>query len=122
MLSKTKIKSRIRKKTNPVLVETIREALKNPAWKEVAKKLSSSTRNYLSVNLSEIDRHSKEGDTIMVLGKVLSNGELTKKLRICALSISESAREKIKESKSEIVSVLEEINKNPKAEGVKILK
>jgi large subunit ribosomal protein L18e len=121
MISKTKIKFRAKKKTNPVLAETISEALKHPSWKDVAKFLSSSTRKYISLNLSEIDKRSKEGDTVVVLGKVLSGGNLTKKIRICALAISESASEKAKETKSEIVSVLEEIKKNPKAEGVRIL-
>lgn len=122
MISKTKLKVRARRKTNPVLIETIGEAMKHPSWRDVAKFLSSSTRNFKSVNLFEIEKRSKEGDTVIVLGKILSKGDLTKRIRICALSISESAREKLKESKSEIVSVLEEIKKNPKGEGVRILK
>jgi cysteinyl-tRNA synthetase len=34
MKSKTKIETQTRKKTNPYLVETIREAKKNKNWKE----------------------------------------------------------------------------------------
>ncbi|MBU0977901.1 MAG: 50S ribosomal protein L18e [Nanoarchaeota archaeon] len=121
-LSKTKLKSRVQRKTNPVLVETLQAAIKNPAWKPVANILSSSTRKYSSLNLFEIDKETKAGDTVIIVGKVLSNGELTKKVRICALSISEKAQEKLKSTKSEIVSILEEITKNPKAEGIKILR
>ncbi|MBU0466649.1 MAG: 50S ribosomal protein L18e [Nanoarchaeota archaeon] len=121
-LSKTKLKSRTKKKTNPVLVETLNAAIKNPSWKEVSKLLSTPTRRYSSVNLFEIDKQTKAGDTVIIPGKVLSKGEMTKKVRICALSISEKAKEKLKPTKSEIVSILEEITKNKKAEGIKIIK
>jgi ribosomal protein L18E len=121
-LSKTKIKFRIKKKTNPVLVETLQAAIKHPAWKPVAALLSGSTRNYVSKNLFEIEQETKLGDTVVIVGKVLSKGNLTKKVKLCALAISEKAHEKLKPTKSEIVSILEEITKNPKAEGIKILK
>jgi ribosomal protein L18E len=121
-LSKTKLKSRVKKKTNPVLAETLQAAIKAPAWNNVAKLLSGSTRNYSSKNLFEIEKETKLGDTVIIIGKVLSKGELTKKVRICALAISEKAQEKLKTTKSEIVSILEEITKNPKAEGIKILR
>lgn len=120
-ISKTKIKSRIRKKTNPILIDTIREASKNKEWFKVAKKLASSNSNYSSLNLSQIDKESSEGDTIVIPGKVLSEGDITKKLKICALSISESALKKLKESKSEFVPLIDEIKSNKKAEGIKIL-
>lgn len=120
-ISKTKIKRHLRMKTNPFLVETIKLASKQKAWLPIAKALSSSTRRQASVNLSEIDEKAKVGDTIIVLGKVLSLGDLTKKVRICSLGISESAKKKLKESKSEAVSISEEIRKNPKAEGLKLI-
>lgn len=122
MISSTRLKKRAKKKTSVVLVETIGAARKNPKWNEVAKVLSGSTRRYSSVNLFEIDKQTTAGDTVVILGKVLSKGELTKKVRICALNISEKASEKMKETKSEIVSILEEIKKNPKAEGIKLIR
>ncbi|MFH1803003.1 MAG: 50S ribosomal protein L18e [archaeon] len=121
-LSKTKLKSRVSRKTNPVLVETLQAAIKNPAWIDVAKLLSGPTRKQVSKNLFEIDKETKAGDTVVIVGKVLSKGELTKKVRICTLSISEKAQEKAKTAKAEIVSILEEITKNKKAEGVRILR
>ena len=122
MLTKTKVKSRIRKKTNPLLRETIAEAVKNDAWFEISKLLSSPKSRYSEINLKEIDSNSSVGDTLIIPGKVLSKGNLTKKLRVCALSISEKAKNKLKETKSEFVPLIEEIKKNPKAEGVRIIK
>lgn len=122
MITRTKIKSRRINKTNNQTVETVSLALKNKNWMKVAQFLSASTRKYSSVNLSQIDKESSTGDTVLVLGKVLGAGELTKKVRICALSFSSSAQEKIKKSKSESALVLDEIKNNPKAEGIKIIK
>jgi len=122
MISRTKIKFRSKNKTNSSLIETIKLALKNKNWEKIAKVLSSSTRNYSSINLSEIEKQTKAGDTVVILGKVLSLGDLTKKVRICALAISSAAAEKLKSSKSEFVHISEEIKKNPKAEGVRVLR
>lgn len=122
MLSKTKIKVRIGKKTNPILVETARAASKNKAWAILAKTLSSPMRKQSSMNLFEIEKQTSEGDTVIIPGKVLSKGNLTKKISLCSLAISEKAKAKLAETKSEHLSILEEIKKNPKAEGVKFLK
>jgi large subunit ribosomal protein L18e len=122
MLSKTRIKSRIGNKTNPELIETIRLGMKNPAWIKLAQFLSNTSRDHSSVNLSRIDKIATPGDTIVVAGKVLSQGTLTKKVKICALSISNSAKDKLKDSKSEFTSIVNEIKKNPKGEGIKLIR
>jgi len=120
-ISRKKIKSHLRMKTKSDLKETIALALKHPNWLGVAKILAGPTRKQISINLFEIDAKTKVGDTVLIFGKVLSKGELTKKIRICALSISESALEKLKSSKSEFVTIEEEIKKNLKFEGIRIL-
>ncbi len=121
-ISKTKLKSRVDRKTNPVVAVTLSTAIKYEPWRAVAQILSGSARNYASLNLSHIDKHTKMGDTVVIVGKVLASGELTKKVRICSLSISQGAREKLKKTKSEYVSILQEINANQKAAGIKLLR
>lgn len=120
-LSNTKLKIRLARKTNPSTTETIKMAKENSAWAHVAKVLSGSTRLYSSVNLSKIDEQTKEGDTVLIIGKVLSSGNLSKKVRIVSLSISESAKEKMKATKSEYATIMEEIKINPKYTGVKLI-
>lgn len=120
-ISKTKLKRHLSNKTNAELVSTIREAKKYKQWMILAKILASSTKKQPAINLYEIEKATTAGDTLIVPGKVLGIGDITKKIRLCALSFSESAREKLKASKSEAVSILEEIKKNAKAEGVRIL-
>lgn len=122
MLSKTKLKERIRKKTNPELAATLLLVSKNPGWMKHSKMLSSSTRKHSSINLSEIDKQSSMGDTIVIPGRVLSIGEITKKIRICSFGISKMAKEKLKKTKSEWIHIIDEIKKNPKAEALKIIK
>ena len=122
MVSKTKINARMKKKKYDHIVDTILNAKRSPGWLKIAQIVSSSRRKYSSLNLGEIDKRTKEGDTVVVPGKVLGSGKVTKKIRICALGFSDSAREKLKETKSEIVTILAEIKKNPKAQGVKIIR
>ena len=124
MVSRTKIKLRIKKKTNPEIQETIAEALKtrSETWIKIAALLSGSTSGYSSINLDTIAKETKAGDTVVIVGKVISKGTLSNKVRIAALSFSESALEKLKESKSETVSILEEIKKNKEAKGIKIIR
>ena len=120
--SKTKIEKQLLKKRNPELVKTILSAKKNKGWLNVASIISSSRRNRPSLNLNEISKESKTGEIIIVPGKVLSLGELDKKLKIVALSFSEKAKEKIKKSQGEALTIMEEIKKNPDAKGVRILR
>lgn len=121
MVSKTKVMKRIRKKSDDYVVQTTLAAGKNAEWMKIAQKVSGARRAYDSINLKKIEEESNEGDTVIVIGKVLSSGNLSKKLRICALYFSEGAREKIEKSKGDAVDLLDEIKKNPKAQGVKII-
>lgn len=122
MASRTKVKSRVSRKTNPQSVSALSLALKHAQWFKIAQILSSSTKKYSAVNLGQIDKSTMTGDTVVIVGKVLSLGDITKKVRICALSISQSAREKLKATKSEFVTLAEEIKKNPRAEGIKLIR
>lgn len=122
MKSKTKISKQAKRKTSEEIMGIIKLAKKNPKWLQVAGILSGPTRKYASVNLNKIDKNSKEGDTIIVIGKVLSQGELTKKVRIAALGFSEEAISKIKKAKCEAKSIEDEIKLDPQARGIKIIK
>ena len=119
MISKTKISKRIKKKTNSNLVETILLAKKYN--QEIASLLASPTRRRIRKNLDEIDKEAKEGETIIVPGKVLGQGSINKKIKVVALSFSESAKEKLKKAKCETVQVKEEFEKSKKING-RILK
>jgi large subunit ribosomal protein L18e len=120
-VSMRNLKHRVKRKSNTHLASIIREGMHSPSWKHLAIILSRGTRSYVSANLNQIDSLTKEGDTVIIPGKVLSSGDLSKKIRIVSLSISHSAKEKLKKTKSEYATIAEEMKINKKAEGVKIL-
>lgn len=122
MISKTKLGKKIVQKNDLEIVETILLAKKNKAWNKIAQIIGGSRKKYSSINLKEIDNCSQDGDIVVVPGKVLSSGNLDKKVKICAVNFSESAKEKLKNAKVECFKILEEIEKNPEAKGVKILR
>ena len=122
MKTKTQIEKQLQKKTNSELAETIILAKKNKEWQGVAGIISGPRRKRANINLGRIDEQSKEGEVIIVPGKVLSIGEINKKIKVVALGFSEVAKEKLLKSKTEAISILEEIKKNPSAKGIKILR
>ncbi|MCD6547218.1 MAG: 50S ribosomal protein L18e [Nanoarchaeota archaeon] len=109
--------------TNIQLIKLINELkkLKKPIWKRVASDLERPRRIRRIVNLSRINRYTKDGDVVVVPGKVLGDGILEKKIEIAAFQFSQSAKEKIKLSGSSAISIQELIKKNPEGKGVKII-
>ena len=99
------------------LVSTIIKLKKtNPG---VAKELARPKRRWPVINLKEADMI--EGD-ILVAGKILSAGDLGSPKKIVAWSASEKAIQKIKDSKSSFVYLVDEMKKNPELNGFNILK
>lgn len=121
MKSKTKIEKQLQKKSNSGLVATIISAKKSKGWLSLAVLLSAPRRRHIALNLDKINEEAKDGETIVVPGKVLSQGEINKKIKIVALNFSEKAKEKLLKSKIQAIILLEEIKKNPEAKGIKIL-
>jgi len=120
MKSKTKIESQLRRKTNPELVETIILAKKNQGWREVAAILTGPRRNRRGINLAELDKSPSK--SVVICGKVLSGGDVSKKKKVIALGFSEKAREKLRNAGCETKLISEEIKLNKDAKGVEILK
>ncbi len=122
MKSLTKIKKQVKKKTNQELVEIILSAARNEKWMDVARIISGTRRNRLSVNLDKIDEEAEDGETIVVPGKILSQGDISKKIKIIALAFSKNAKEKLSKGKKEFTTIEEEIKKNPDAKGIRIMR
>lgn len=120
--SKTKIEEQLSRKKNIELIETIIKLKKMKDGVMIANSLSSPRRKKIEMNLTKINEFSKEGDVIIIPGKVLSQGEIDKKIKIGAVSFSQKAREKISKSKSTCLSIMEIIRENPQLKGVKVLK
>ncbi len=92
-----------------------------PIWKTVAEKLSKPTRQRVEVNISDIERNANADETILVPGVVLSNGELTKQVKVAAWKFSPKSQEKIKHLHGEVLTIEELLKKNPKGTNVRIM-
>jgi large subunit ribosomal protein L18e len=88
-------------------------------WKSIAVDLERPTRIRRVVNLSRINRYTKENDSVIVPGKVLAAGEINHRIIIAALKFSEQAKQKIIEKKGQCLSLPEMMQKNPK--GLRII-
>ena len=93
---------------------------KDGVWKRVALELERPTRQHRVVNLSKIEKYTNDNDVVIVPGKLLSGGELTKKVTIIAYTFSEKALEKIN-GKASILSIEDALKKYPNAKNIKII-
>ena len=92
-----------------------------PIWArlaDLALKPSSSRR---VVNLTKIDKITKEGDVLFVPGKVLGTGNMSHKITLCSFSISTVAAKKITQSGGNILKFPDIIEKFPTGKGVTII-
>ena len=67
------------------------QARNSPFWRKVADDLRKPARQRRVVNIYRIEKAALEGETVLVPGKVLSVGELNKKLSVAALTFSKNA-------------------------------
>ena len=118
MISKTKINKRKERKRKTELVETI-EIAKKANLLDLAKKLSGPTKLQKKVNLEDLDKLKE--NQVLVVGKILGQGNINRKIKISALGFSESAKEKLKKAGCEMNEIKQELEKNKKLEGVKII-
>jgi large subunit ribosomal protein L18e len=114
-------------KSNPILISLIHELKKTanqndaPIWKDIAKRLEKPSNNWPIVNLNRIDKYIRENETALIPGKVLSPGNLTKKVSIAAWSFSEKSVEKIKKAGGKTLSIQDLVKNNPKGKDIRIL-
>ncbi len=110
-------------KTDKHLVNLIKEIKEHAAkensnfWRRIAKELSKSTRRRRTLNVAKINQYTKDGETIVVPGKVLGAGDLDHNVNVAALQFSESALSKLKST----MTIEELLKKSPKGKDVRIL-
>jgi large subunit ribosomal protein L18e len=99
-------------------LETKRES---KLWGRVAKDLKKPARQRRVVNVYKIDKYAKEGETVVVPGKVLSVGTLSKPVSVAAFQFSDDAKKKIIEAQGKVLSIKELLSENPEGRKVRIL-
>jgi len=69
-----------------------------PIWLKLSKLASRPSKVKRVLNLNKIEQLTKEGDVIVVPGKVLGTGNISHKITLCSFSISNVAATKIIEA------------------------
>lgn len=115
-------------KTNPALTALI-DKLKAKeretgaaVWRDIAKRLEKPKRNWAETNLSKLERYTQDGDIIIVPGKVLAAGSISKKITVAAYSFSEAAKSAIVASGGKAVGIEELMDENPNGSKVRIMR
>lgn len=112
---------------NQVVIQMAKElkqaSTKNdaPIWLKLAKLALKTSVSRRVVNLTHINEVTKEGEVIVVPGKILGTGNVSHKITLSSFSISNSAAKKIIESGGAIISFKEMIEKFPTGKGVRII-
>lgn len=115
------------KSQNPELLKLIRslrkKAKENDAaiWRDVADRLSASKRQRTAVNLSRLNRHTKQKEAVVIPGKVLGSGKLEHPLVVAAFAFSDEARQKIVQAKGKCLTISELVESIPKGSNVRIM-
>ncbi|MEM3693059.1 MAG: 50S ribosomal protein L18e [Candidatus Bathyarchaeia archaeon] len=115
------------RKSNPILLDMVKELRRAaklndaPIWDSIAEWIEAPRRLRAQVNLSKINRLSKEGETLLIPGKVLGTGKLDHRVTVAALSFSKEAKRRIEENGGRCVFIKSLMEENPKGSGVKIL-
>jgi len=90
-------------------------------WKEIAYYLEKPTRQRPEVNLIKIEKVAKEGETIIVPGKLLGGGDLNKRVTIVYWKASKSAIKKLEEKGIEHYNLEKYMEINPKGSNTRII-
>ncbi|MDO8656981.1 MAG: 50S ribosomal protein L18e [Nanoarchaeota archaeon] len=107
-------------------LQTLLTQLELPAresrfWKRISEELNKPSRQRRAVNVYKIDKYAQAGETVIVPGKVLSVGELHKKVDVAAVNFSTGAKEKIIQAKGRAITISELLHENPQGKKVRIL-
>ncbi len=74
-------------------------------YDKISEELSRVRKNRRAVNIRKINRFTKEGDIVVVPGKVMGDGFLDHKVEIAAFSFTSGAEEKIAQSESTALTI-----------------
>ena len=90
-------------------------------WFSLAERLTASKRSRIAVNVSRLNRYTKDGETIAVPGKVLGAGKADHPMTVAAFAFSDVAQAKILRAKGNCLSLRELMEKNPSGKNVKLM-
>ncbi|ABK78113.1 ribosomal protein L18E [Cenarchaeum symbiosum A] len=92
-----------------------------PIWLRLSRLAQKPTRARRTLNLNKIARYTKEGDVVVVPGRVLGTGSMPHKITLCPFGISGAAAEKVLSSGGRVTGFAELTKEFPTGKGVVLL-
>jgi len=115
------------RKENPELAHllvTLRKAStahNAPLWREVARHLARGRHKVRPMNVGQLERLAEANQTVIVPGKLLAEGRISKPMTVAALHYSEAARAKLHSAGGTALTIEELLKSRPDASGVRLL-
>ncbi len=103
------------------LLHKTSSAQHNEIWKRVEKFLDRSTRRRVEINVGRLNRIANAGDTLVVPGKVLALGTVSKKFTVAAWAFAKPAAAKLQKGGVTMMTIEALVAKNPKGSKVRIV-
>lgn len=103
-------------------LKTAKKKTGQPIWGALAEALDKPKRIRADVNLSSINRFTKEGEIAAIPGKVLATGKLEHPVTVAAFAFSDIAEEKIKAAGGEVKTLSQLAAEGVDPSKVKIIK
>lgn len=94
---------------------------KSKFWTAVAKQLSAPRRSRVAVNVSQLRRNVKDGETVVVPGKLLGAGGIDRRVTVAAYHFSEASAEKIKAAGGKVMLIEELLDKDKSGKKLKMV-
>ena len=92
-----------------------------PIWGSVADRLERARHQGTPMNVGHLERLAKPQETIVVPGKLLADGPLSKPLTVAALAYSSEARSKVHAAGGTALTISELLKTKPDGTGVRLL-
>ncbi len=92
-----------------------------PIWSAVADRLERPRHQTLPVNVGRLDRVASPEETVIVPGKLLAAGSLSKRITVAAFAYSADARSKVVAAGGSALSLGELMKSRPDGAGVRLL-
>ncbi len=92
-----------------------------PLWAAVALRLARGRHRVPPLNVGHLERLAAARSTVVVPGKLLAEGRLSKPVTVAVFHASTAAREKVHRAGGTVVSIRELIKSHPDGSGVRLL-
>ena len=118
--------ARIIRKENPelrrLLIELRRASAAHdaPIWRDVARHLLAARHQRTPVNVGHLERLVAPNQSVVIPGKLLAEGRLTKPLTVAAFRYSEVAKAKIHSAGGTALTIPEMVKAHPDGSGVRL--